>query len=186
MKGRLTAKEEKFCLEMIKPKANQSDAYRKAFKPKRMKAKTIWEEASRVAANPKVSARIAELMKPLIEEVQVTRAQWLKKMESYYHSDVRKMYDEFGNPIEIPQLGDHEAMLVEGFEFEEQFTKVKKAGGGEDAVPTGYIKKYKLTPKLKAMLEFGKVMGWYVEKSKVDLGASLEELVMASMKDDED
>jgi len=185
MSTKLTAKQERFCLEMVKPKANQSDAYRKAFKPKRMKAKTIWEEASRVAADPKVAARIAELMKPLLEEVQVSRSDWLKKMESYYHADVRKMYDEFGNPIEIPQLGDHEAMMVEGFEFEEQFTKVKKAGGEEDAVPTGYIKKYKLTPKLKAMLEFGKVMGWYKEKSEVELGGTLADLVLGSLKHDE-
>lgn len=181
---KLTAKLERFCLEMVKPDTNQSDAYRAAFKPKRAKAKTIHEEASRIMANPKVAARIKELMAPVIERVQVTRAQWLKKMEAFALADVRKMFDEFGNPIEIPQLGDHEAAMIEGFEFCEDYTKVKKADDDTDAVATGYTKKIKLTPKLKAMLEFGKVMGWYTEKKELELGPSLEELVLGSLKEE--
>lgn len=156
---KLTAKQEKFCQEIVAGKS-QADAYRAAFQPKRASNKTIHEEASKIAAMPKVGTRISELMLPAIKEVQVTRVEWLKKMESYFYSDVRKMFDEFGNPIEIPQLGDHEAAMVEGFEFVEDYTKVKKGSGETEAVPTGYTKKYKLTPKLKAMLEFGKVMGW--------------------------
>lgn len=181
----LTPKREKFCQEMLKPKADQSSAYRKTFNCKKMKVKTVYEKASRLMADSKIRARIAELMKPAIEQVQMSREEWLLEMEKMMRGDVRKMFDEFGNPVEIPHLSDNEAAMVEGFEFEETFTKVKKADGDTDAVPTGYIKKYKLTPKLKRALEFGKVMGWYTEKSKIELGASLEELVMASMKEKE-
>lgn len=157
----LSVKEEKFCHLVATMKCDSlSDAYRKAFSPKRMSKKTINEEACRVNAMSKIIARINELRAPVIQDVRVTFADWTRKMEAFYFSDVRKMFDEFGNPIEIPQLGDHEAMMIEGFEFVEDYTKVKKADGQTDAVPTGYTKKYKLTSKLKAMLEFGKVMGW--------------------------
>lgn len=181
----LSVKEEKFCqLIAAGTCKDQSDAYRKVWKPKKAKAKTVHEEASRIRNSPKIDARIQQLMAPVVEEVRVTREQWLKKMESFFLSDVRKMFDQFGNPIDIPNLGDHEAIMVDGFEFEEQFTKVKSSDGTTDAVPTGYIKKYKLTPKLKAMLEFGKVMGWYTEKQELGLDATLEELVLGSMRED--
>lgn len=178
---KLTPKREQFCQEMCRPEANQSKAYKTAFNPKRMSKKTINEAACRLMADSKVKARIEEIMRPVIAKVRVTQEQWMDKMESFFHADVRKMFDEFGNPIEIPQLGDHEAVMVEGFEFCEDYTKVKKADGDTDAVATGYTKKVKLTPKLKALLEFGKVMGWYTEKKELSLDATLEELVLGSM-----
>lgn len=180
----LTPKREKFCREIVKG-SNQSDSYRKSFNAKKMKDKTIHERASWLMAQDKIKTRIQELMGPVVAQVQMSREEWLLEMEKMMRGDVRKMFDEFGNPVEIPHLSDNEAAMVEGFEFEETFTKVKKADGDTDAVPTGYIKKYKLTPKLKRALEFGKVMGWYTEKAKLELGASLEELVMASMKEKE-
>jgi hypothetical protein len=157
---KLTQKQERFCQEIVKGKS-QSDAYRLAFKPKRMKDKSIHEKASQYMAEVKIRSRITEIQAPVLAKVRVTREEWLEKMQAFFYSDVRKMFDEFGNPIEIPHLQDNEAAMVEGFEFCEEYTKVKKADGETDAVPTGYTKKYKLTPKLKAMLEFGKVMGWY-------------------------
>lgn len=181
MKGKLTPKQERFCQEIVKG-GSQSDAYRVSFKPKKMKDKTIHEEASRVAADPKVSARIAELMAPVVAKVQMTREEWFLEMEKMMRGDVRKLFDEFGNPIDVPSLSDNEASMIEGFEFEETYTKVKKADGDTDAVPTGYVKKYKLTPKLKRALEFGKVMGWYTEKKELSLDKTLEELVLGSMQ----
>lgn len=160
---KLTQKRERFCREMVKPKMTQIKAYRTAFAPKSMSRRAIDTEASRLMKNPKIALRIKELMQPMLAKVRVTREEWLEKMQTFFYSDVRKMFDQFGNPIELPQLGDNEAAMVEGFEFCEDYTKVKKASGETDAVPTGYTKKYKLTPKLKAMLEFGKVMGWYDE-----------------------
>lgn len=178
---KLTPKQEKFCQEIVKGQS-LSDAYRVAFKPKKMKAKTINEAASRLMASSKITARTKEIQGPVIAKVQMTREEWLLEMEKIMRADIRKLYDAHGNPIEIPHLADEEAAIVEGFEFEESFTKVKKSDGETDAVPTGYIKKYKLTPKLKRGLEFGKVMGWYTEKKELSLDKTLEELVLGSMQ----
>lgn len=167
---KLTPKQERFCLEMIKPKATQYKAYTVAFNAKKMKRATIDNEAYKLMQIPEIAARLNELMTPVVEKVRVTKAEWLEKMQAFFHADVRKMYDEFGNPIEVPKLGDNEALMIEGFEFCEDYTKVKKSDGSTDAVPTGYTKKYKLTSKLKAMLEFGKVMGWYDDPADRDKG----------------
>jgi len=184
-----TSKEEKFCRLIVEGKS-QIDAYRQAFNTKNMKTKTVYEAASRLRASSKISARIDELTKPIVESIQMTKVEWLRGLErlvnGVFKADTRKMYDSFGNPVEIRELGDHEEVLVDGYEFEEQYTKVKKADGGTEAVPTGYTKKIKLSSRIgtgiKAAIELGKVMGWYTEKKELELGATLEELVLGSMK----
>jgi Terminase small subunit. len=57
----LLPKEEAFYIAVIAQR-NPSDAYRTAYQPKRAKAKTIHEMASRLMAKRKVRARIKELM----------------------------------------------------------------------------------------------------------------------------
>ena len=70
------------------------------------------------------------------------------------------MFDHHGNPLEIPQMPFAERMSVEGFEFVENFTKVKNANGTEDAIPTGYTKKFKTADRLKFAKAYGREMGY--------------------------
>ncbi len=62
--------------------------------------------ASRLMAKRKVRTRIAELMQPVIERAQMTREEWLEKLARICLADVRKMFDEHGNPISITNLAD--------------------------------------------------------------------------------
>jgi phage terminase small subunit len=66
---KLTAKQEAFAQAVAAGKS-QSDAYREAGYGPNMTAKQVHEEACKLAANPKLVQRIAELRKPVIEEVQ--------------------------------------------------------------------------------------------------------------------
>jgi len=70
-KAKLTAKREKFCQGIVSG-MSQSDAYRDAYSTKNTSTKTIWENASRLADNSKVKARIAELRQPVAEKAQIT------------------------------------------------------------------------------------------------------------------
>jgi phage terminase small subunit len=56
----LTINQEKFVQEIIAGK-NQTDAYRAAYPNQKASDKTVWECASKLAANPKVVTRIKEL-----------------------------------------------------------------------------------------------------------------------------
>ncbi len=156
----LTPKQEQFCLEMIKPKANQSKAYRAAFNARGMKAETVHSEASKLMRDPQVTARIKELMVPVISEVQLTREQWIKDGMRLYRADPRKLFDKFGNPVSISELGDDEITLIEGFKFTEEYTKVKKANGGSDAIATGYTQDYKTTSYKTRHEYMGKLLGY--------------------------
>lgn len=78
----LTDKQEAFC-KKIAEGMNQSDAYRAVYNTSRMKEKTVWENASELAGNPKVTARVKELRdmaaKPSIMTAQ-QRKEWLTKL----------------------------------------------------------------------------------------------------------
>ena len=176
----MTRKQEKFCEEIVKGKS-QAEAYRVAYKPKKMSKKTTIENASRLANSSNVVARVKELLGPVVEraveKAQFTREQWIEDGLRLYKGDVRKLFDEHGNVKDITSLSDSEADILEGFEIVEDFTKVAKNDGTEDAVPTGYTKKIKLTSR-KARHEYlGKAMGFYTEKTKVGVEITVEYLV---------
>ena len=182
---KLSAKREAFCRLLAsgtnpstgKP-ITQSDAYRLAFKPKNMKAKSINEKASFLSNLVNIQARIAELMAPAIAKVTMTREEWLLEMEKIMRGDVRKMFICPGQAVEIHELDDNEAAIIEGYKVTENFAKV-----GDRAEHVGYTHDVKLTPKLKRGLEFGKLMGWYKEKFEIE-HTTMEELVLGSMDEE--
>src|SRR5688500_15930448 len=116
----LSPREEAFCLAIVEG-LSESDAYRKAYRPQRAKAKTIHEMASRLMAKRKVRARIAELMQPVIERARLSRHEWLNALACICLADVRKMFDEHGYPIAITKLADYEAAAIAAFEAHSGF-----------------------------------------------------------------
>lgn len=167
----MTSKQERFCQEIVKGKT-QSDAYRVAFKPKRMKATSLHVKASVLAGSDKVRLRLAELMAPIKAETKLTAERWQLELDRLALGDVRKLFDTHGNPLDIPDLGDDEAPCIAGFEIVEEFS-----GSGKDRVPVGYTRKFKLVDKLRALELAGKTRGYYVEKQKVEVGITVEHLV---------
>lgn len=78
----LTQKQEAF-VQRILEGMSQADAYRSAYPNQRMTDKTLWESASKLMKNPKVTARLKELRdelaKPTIMSAQ-ERLEWLTKL----------------------------------------------------------------------------------------------------------
>lgn len=78
----LTPKQEKFVQGIIKG-MSQADAYRSAYSTKNTSDKTIWENASRLANDDKVKARIEELRGQISSESIMTakrRLEWLTEL----------------------------------------------------------------------------------------------------------
>jgi len=160
----LPPKREKFCQEMIKPKATQIKADRAVLNANNMSRAAIDTEASKLMRDPEITLRIAALLKPVIEKVQLTREQWIEDGLRLYGADPRKLFDQFGNTVPITELGDDEITLIEGFKFAEDYTKVKKAAGQTEAGPTGYTQDYKTTSYRTRHEYTGKMLG-YVQDS---------------------
>jgi len=68
----LTAKQENFC-QCIADGMTQADAYRAAYSAEKMADKTIWEKASALMADGKVSARVDELRQALAQRLMWRR-----------------------------------------------------------------------------------------------------------------
>lgn len=69
----LTPKQETFACKIVEG-MTQADAYRAAYSTSKMTDKTIWENASRLMADPKVTARVEEL-RAQIASVSILTAQ---------------------------------------------------------------------------------------------------------------
>lgn len=75
----LTPKQEKFA-QLVASGVNQSDAYRQVYNADKMSGSTVNRQAHEVAQNSNVTARIAELRKPIIEAHQYTLESYVKRM----------------------------------------------------------------------------------------------------------
>jgi hypothetical protein len=178
----MTPKQEKFCQAIMKGK-NPSAAYRIAFDAKKMQANSIASNANRLMNRADIRLRIKEICEPVIQRIRTTQEEWLERAERFDRADVRKMFDQFGNPLEIKDLGPNEAAMIAGFEFLEQYETVNDSEtGNKKAVAVGVLKKVKLgLPFLEGHKYLGKVLGYYVEKQKIEGVLTLEALILAAM-----
>ena len=72
----LTPKQEKFAQEVASGKS-QAQAYRVAYDAGNMKDESIWRKASELMESGKVTARVEEIRKPIVEKVKLTLEQHL-------------------------------------------------------------------------------------------------------------
>lgn len=138
--------------------------------------------ACRLLMKVNVKAAIAARKAEIEKQNEVSKEQWEHKVRRLFHGDVRKLFDAHGNPIDIPTLGDNEAIMIEGFEVVEDFTQVEKSDGSEGSVPTGYTKKIKYTKPREALEFVGKALGYYADKVEHSGTFTVEELVTAMEK----
>jgi len=79
MANRLTSKQNIFCEEVASGKS-QAGAYRVAYDVSSMKNESIWRKASELMNHGKVTARIDEIRKPVVEEARLTLGQHLNDL----------------------------------------------------------------------------------------------------------
>lgn len=86
----LTPKQEKFVQGIIDG-MSQADAYRAAYNCSRMTDKTIWEAASKLMSDSKVSARVSELRDRITSEKIMSaqkRSEWLTELIQNEDADI--------------------------------------------------------------------------------------------------
>jgi Phage terminase, small subunit len=156
----LSPREDSFCLAIVEG-LSESDAYRKAYRPQRAKAKTIHEMASRLMAKRKVRARLTELMQPVIERAQLSRKEWLESLARICLADVRKMFDLRGNPLPVTELESNEAAAVAAFEVYGGL-----AACSDVSEVGGRMLRVRMIDQLKALELYGKAMGYFGDRGE--------------------
>lgn len=120
----LTPQQEAFARERAKG-ANQSDAYRAAYKVGTSSNKTINENASRVASDAKVEARVRALQAASAVVAILQGADVLKEVRRLAFSSVKGFFKEDGSVRMPHELDDATAACVASFETTEVGVKYK-------------------------------------------------------------
>lgn len=102
-----------------------------------------------------IEARKAEVM----ATSKMTLEKWVKTVTALALYDPRKMFDKFGNPLEIPELGRVSGLALAGFEIEELYD-----GKGENRQKIGYARKVKLLDRTPYLLMLGKYLNAFPVK----------------------
>lgn len=116
---KLTLKQEKFCLEYLKT-GNASEAYRRSYSAEKMTDKQVWEEASKLNANPKVAQRVNSLRSAAEIKANFTAANVLEEVKRLSTGSIKGILREDGS-LKMPhELDDETAAMVASFEINEK------------------------------------------------------------------
>ena len=166
MDVKLTIKQENFCNYYVEC-GNASEAYRRAYNAVNMKDKTIWERASKLLNENKVSTRVAELRRQANDMAKISKERILKELSNMAFSSISEMHNTWIERKEFDKLNDSQKASIKSIS-----TKVlKKNIGTKDdpqIVDVEFVK-IELYDKIKAIECINKMLG-YNEPEKVDVG----------------
>ena len=123
----LTAKQTAFAAACAKGQTG-SDAYRVAYEAKKMAPKTVHEQASRLLANRKVTARIAELREGAVKAVRLDVEDVFRQLASVLRSDPARLFDVDGRILPIHQIDDATRAAIASIEVDEVHANGKAVG----------------------------------------------------------
>lgn len=158
----LRSKQQELFAQLVAKGETKSGAYREAYpRSKKWSDKSVWESASRLAANPKVSARIDELVAMASEKAVVDAAYVLRRLVEIDQMDVLDIMKDDGALKPIQEWPRIWRQFVAGMDFTELVE-----GRGDEKIVIGVLKKIKWPDKLKNLELLGKHLnvGAFVER----------------------
>lgn len=151
---------------------SQAAAYRQAY-PKSLKWKepSVWDSASKLAANPEVQQRVAELTQKAAASNEITVERVLRELAHLAFFDIRKLVDETGRPKKISELDEGTARAIVGLDLV-QF--------GNSEAGIGEVLKFKLADKGANLERLGRHLKMFTDK--IELSASVESMSTDEIK----
>ncbi|KJJ66565.1 MULTISPECIES: terminase small subunit [Clostridia] len=145
---------------------NATRAYKVAY-PRVRKDTVAATNGGRLLRNAEVENYIQERMKEREKRTEITQDRVLQELAKLGFFDIRRLFDDSGKPLDITGLDDETAACIAGLEVMDVYE-----GTGEDKEFVGYVKKYKLSDKLKALELIGRHLGMF--KDKIELSGGLD------------
>lgn len=120
IRTKLSAFEEKFCLEFIET-LNASEAYRRSYSVENMSQKSVNDEASRVLNRPGVASRIASVQAEHVKDRKISLAWYYEQLlQLYYHArsggqdgQARKSLELLGKYLGLHNLDPIESLTLD-------------------------------------------------------------------------
>ena len=153
----LTSKQEAFCKEVVANGGDQSAAYRECYNASKMQDKTIWEKATVLMAEGKVSARVSELRKEVAQiaakKFEITIEDVMALLKSYVYSDVTDFLS-----LDIKAV---QALPIEIRRLVTEFKRKEKTTVTEKGLVTETTFELKFIDKQKALDMVNRHIGYY-------------------------
>lgn len=167
----LTAKQEAFCRHYVDT-GNATEAYRMSYDCSKMKAETIWSNASRLLVSSKVAARINEIQQEYAKRSKVDREKVEKVLMDIIQVDPSEMYtyDEKTGKLRIKspsQMPKH---------IRRALKSIKNKKG---------VISYEFNGKTEAARLLGAWNGWNAP-TQIDLGGKTKQDIRIGFDDDEE
>lgn len=140
---------------------NATRAYKVAY-PNVKKDNVAKAAGSRLLTNVNVAAYVQKRMDERSQRTGITQDMVLQELAKLGFFDIRKLFDGDGKPLDISTIDDDTAACIAGMDVLDVYD-----GSGEDKEFIGYIKKYKLSDKLKALELLGRHLGMFKDKLEV-------------------
>ncbi len=145
---------------------NATRAYKVAY-PSCKKDESARVNGSKLLTNTNVADYIQKRMDERAQRTEITQDRVLQELAKLGFFDIRKLFDDSGKPRDIAGLDNDTAACIAGLEVMDVYD-----GVGEDKEFVGYVKKYKLSDKLKALELLGRHLGMF--KDKVELSGQVD------------
>jgi phage terminase small subunit len=126
-------------------------------------AKNAESIGCKLSRNAKVRAEIDKQVAKLDQKLELNNEWVLSRLMKRADYDPRRFWNEDGSLKQITDLGDDQAMALQGFEVEDNF---EHFGGGQ-ATKIGVIKKIKMCDRDKALELLGRHLKLFTDKVEV-------------------
>lgn len=153
---KLTPKQERFVQEYLVDLNATAAAKRAGYNEK-----TAYSMGQRLLKNVEVQRSIQEAQKSLRNRTEITQEMVIRETAKLAFFDVRKMFDKDGKPLDISQLDDDTAAALVGLDVQDVYNFSE-----DEKQFIGYVKKYKMADKLKALELLGKRFGTWEPQDK--------------------
>lgn len=168
----LTPKQNRFVAEYLVDLNATQAAIRAGYSPKT--AEKIGSENLR---KPEVAKAVEEAKARRAERVEVSQDEVLRELLRIARTDIGEAFDVNGNLRPLHDIPVDVRRAISSVEVDELWE-----GRGEDRDQVGVTRKLKFWDKTKALELLGKHLALFVERHKHDLGPTLEQLILESLK----
>lgn len=149
----LTPKQKRFVAEYLMDLNATAAAKRAGYSEK-----TAYSIGLENLKKPEIQSAIQEAKQARSQRTEITQDMVIQELAKLGFFDIRKLFDKDGKPLDISKLdGDTAAALV-GLDVQD----VSDSGGNY----VGFIKKYKMADKIRALELLGKHLGTWEPQDK--------------------
>lgn len=153
---KLRPKQERFVQEYLVDLNATAAAIRAGYSKKT--AEVIGYENLR---KPQIKEAIDKAIQTRNQRLEVTQDMVIIELAKLGFFDIRKLFDENGKPLDISQLDDDTAAALVGLDVQDVYEI-----NGNEKMFVGYIKKYKMADKIRALELLGKHLGAWEPRDK--------------------